>query len=483
MQQELLLTGSDEQAGIQQLLNLIGDEFTTLDGLGKAVTVGSRCLIDSKSNFKIKNLNLLAESGRPVTSLNYMLHAISCTDFKYFNCLIDANRANRTPAEVTAHSFAFDTCRNVQLELCRSLNAVVDGFHTRSIDNSDPADHCRDFTFINCKSDNSFRQGLSVIEGHNFTILNSEFTNTNGTAPAAGIDFESNAGVSPDAITNMKVDNCIFEGNEGFGVKIVSSNDLPRNLVFDNCEFKDNILGGVRISADGVTVKDSSFSGFTDAQERGMIEIPADTDTRNITIDNCSFSGFSTTLISKVCAYFHAVAGSDYSRPNFNFNNCKIEGGGVAASNVIDAFSEVSILNMEVSGMVSDSGAFVTLTNSKIKDSTFTDCTGRAIFMNENCIIDGVTLKDFSQGLSSNPLIHTDSSDTNWRIRNVYTSHATPITRVAIEIEAAGFELFNCNTNDDGGIVLDGTAATDTVSYNRQNTSNGVRLTESVITP
>ncbi len=75
-----------------------------------------------------------------------------------------------------------------------------------------------DVTFCSVVADNNRRQGLSVIDVDGLLVINSEFKNTRGTRPAAGIDFEPND--PAEKIINVHIENSKFTDNEGPGILI-----------------------------------------------------------------------------------------------------------------------------------------------------------------------------------------------------------------------------------------------------------------------
>ena len=62
------------------------------------------------------------------------------------------------------------------------------------------------------------RQGLSIVTVDGLLVENSEFSETRGTAPEAGIDFEPNHPWEP--IRNAVVRNCLFRNNKAYGLLI-----------------------------------------------------------------------------------------------------------------------------------------------------------------------------------------------------------------------------------------------------------------------
>lgn len=66
-----------------------------------------------------------------------------------------------------------------------------------------------DVTLKGCTADNCVRQGLSIISGKNFRILNCNFTNIVGSNPGCGIDIEPNNGT--DVISDVLIDGFYIE--------------------------------------------------------------------------------------------------------------------------------------------------------------------------------------------------------------------------------------------------------------------------------
>lgn len=116
-----------------------------------------------------------------------------------------------------------------------------------------------DIKIDNVISDNNRRQGLSITDARNVTITNSEFTNTNGTLPQAGIDIEPNPGQS---VENVKIDNVKLIGNKGSGVDILGAHSPVRGVEISNSVMIDNSGVGVMMSsASKVALNNSHISG------------------------------------------------------------------------------------------------------------------------------------------------------------------------------------------------------------------------------
>ncbi len=94
----------------------------------------------------------------------------------------------------------------------------------------------------NVKCINNRRQGLSIISGRNIKVLKSEFSQTKGTLPGAGLDIEPNT--STDIIEHILVKDCIFEDNFGAGVVVglrkLDNTSQKISIHFENCILRNN---------------------------------------------------------------------------------------------------------------------------------------------------------------------------------------------------------------------------------------------------
>ncbi len=97
---------------------------------------------------------------------------------------------------------------------------------------------CRDIVIKDCICDRNHRQGISVIACVNLLIENTRMTNTDGTAPMSGIDFEPNG--EYESLINCVMRNCLTEGNSGDGYQFHLPNmDSKRcgrsSITLENC--------------------------------------------------------------------------------------------------------------------------------------------------------------------------------------------------------------------------------------------------------
>ncbi len=124
--------------------------------------------------------------------------------------------------------------KNVLIEGLRVENTGGDGFY---IDGGSTRLWSEGITIRDCVSENNHRQGISVISAVNLTVENCTFSDTNGTAPEAGIDLEPDA--PNQRLANIVIRNSIFENNHGHEMLVylnrLDAHSAPVSILFDHC--------------------------------------------------------------------------------------------------------------------------------------------------------------------------------------------------------------------------------------------------------
>lgn len=110
------------------------------------------------------------------------------------------------------------------------------------------------------------RQGLTIGPARRVRVLDSEFNDTGGTAPASGIDIEPD---KPETADDIQIDNCIMRNNQGCGIQIYHNVSL---VTLNKCTIENNgaygvLMEGVRQSV--MTANTVSGNGLTGAMVRG----------------------------------------------------------------------------------------------------------------------------------------------------------------------------------------------------------------------
>jgi len=289
---------ADDTAALQAALDILGPGvILQLDGL--TLKISGPVSVYAKTGFVLDGIGatIIAENGMPVVQGNNLLFIHESTNFTVCNLIVDGNRATRTPAEVWSHNIAIHSCQRFIFEQVTSNNAVVDGFYFSLMDTlnfNDTSTYNRDFQMHNCFADNCYRQGASVINAYDFLFMGGAYTNSNGTAPQAGIDVESNDGPT---IGNARgrFYGCRFEGNAGYGL-VLSSVAGAKSHSVDSCYFSANDGGGISIGTPDTHIRACEFvshSGINITQ--GIVSFPANPDITSGSISECSFKNNTNT--------------------------------------------------------------------------------------------------------------------------------------------------------------------------------------------
>ena len=140
------------------------------------------------------------------------------------------------------HAVSFRGAEDVTVEGLRIEESGGDGIYLLGV---------RGCVIRDVICDHNYRQGISVIAAEDLLIENCTLSNTKGTPPAAGIDFEPNRMSEP--LVNCVMRNCTISGNEGTGIEIALAylNGKSRDVsfLFENCRVLGN-QRGVRLGTE-----------------------------------------------------------------------------------------------------------------------------------------------------------------------------------------------------------------------------------------
>lgn len=145
----------------------------------------------------------------------------------------------------------FGSCTNVTVEGLRLESSGGDGIYLGVANKEQP--YCKDVTIRNVICRDNYRQGISVISAENLLIENCVMEGTEGTPPAAGIDFEPNH--DSERLVNCIVRNCTFVDNHGAGIlvylKPLKASSMPVSLAFESCLVRGGRTDGMVVGAIG----------------------------------------------------------------------------------------------------------------------------------------------------------------------------------------------------------------------------------------
>ena len=228
-------------------------------------------------------------------------------------------------------------CKNITVKDCKLTDAWGDGVYVGTYAEKP----CENVTIDRCVIDNNRRQGISVINSDKLLVRGCVITNTKGTKPEAGIDFESN--YSTDICTNNIVENCIFGGNAGGGV-VIGNHTVPYEIAVKGCTSTDRV--GVVMygtTVDGVT---GGYLSISDCNFRN--------DTRCFVIYGKSASGLPVRI--KNCDLY--VSADNGVCIEYNSSDTAVLGGlrviGCRLDNPNSSTEPIRIINDKADGTYND---------------------------------------------------------------------------------------------------------------------------------
>ena len=131
------------------------------------------------------------------------------------------------------NTIMLDGCYNVTIKNLIIKSSGGDGIYLGRTYGKEGRIACRNILIENCLIDDHHRQGISVISAAGLIIRNCTISNTKGTEPEAGIDFEPNY---PDEIfRDILVENCRFLNNNWSGINWSVSSMLPVDITIRDC--------------------------------------------------------------------------------------------------------------------------------------------------------------------------------------------------------------------------------------------------------
>ena len=213
--------GTDETARLRALAAYLGDHGgacvfphnkTYLQSEGVVFAGGSYTIEGNGSTIRMVD-GIVADS-------RHFGVKFKSSRFTVRNLNVDGNREHRRPAENPCHSFYLEGARDAAFENCHAVNAVCDGWIIWESNPGDSASWCRSVVLHACSADNSFRNGLSIINGFDILIAGGRYDRSNGTAPQAGIDLEADPGGPNPSMRKVRLVGVTATGNRGYGVQV-----------------------------------------------------------------------------------------------------------------------------------------------------------------------------------------------------------------------------------------------------------------------
>jgi hypothetical protein len=144
------------------------------------------------------------------------------------------------------HTININGCSNIGIYGITAESSGGDGIYI----GSGKQNYSANIRVENVVLNNHHRQGISVISAQDLTINNVRISDTHGTSPSAGIDFEPN--LPDERLINCKVTNSIISNNSGPGILIYLSSQNrttpPFSIQIKSCSILKNFFSLVLIS-------------------------------------------------------------------------------------------------------------------------------------------------------------------------------------------------------------------------------------------
>ena len=183
----------------------------------------------------------------------------------------------------------------------------------------------KDILIKDVTCDKNYRQGISVISAENLLIEDCTLTNTSGTNPQAGIDFEPNH--PGERLVNCVVRNCRIENNNGYGILLhlapldATSKDV--SLRFENCRstgsrtsVRFSVRGKTEQAPDGLVEFVNCV--FEDARNEAILVMKPASRSRVRFVD-CTISNPGSTPVN-----FNSTQGANAPAGGVEFVNCSL---------------------------------------------------------------------------------------------------------------------------------------------------------------
>ena len=164
-------------------------------------------------------------------------YLVGIANTRTYGLTVDGNRDNRASGSNAGANFYISAGSRHLFTDCVSLNATQEGFQAAG--NTGWAGGLATMvSFINCRADNCYRNGLSLTGTDRAVIIGGQYNSSNGADPQAGIDIEPNGATSP---------------NKDFFVSGVScKNNTKWGLALYNGTWSTGHVVGVNLSNNGI---------------------------------------------------------------------------------------------------------------------------------------------------------------------------------------------------------------------------------------
>lgn len=223
--------------------------------------IDRQIVLEGVDNFNIFGNNSVVKmrNDTPVENYYGMISFKQSANVTLNKITFDGNRHNRFCKETAAHTLMIISSNNFVLNEIACIDNAVDGIIIYSFNPLDSNYHCKNIFINNCKIHNSFRNGISIIEGNGIIISNTEVSGSKGVSPESGVVIESDIDLLPSGIRDIKLNDVTINNNNGWGI-IISQKGQPSNTIINKCKISNSGLGGIWNCSSTTSIQSSVFS-------------------------------------------------------------------------------------------------------------------------------------------------------------------------------------------------------------------------------
>lgn len=175
------------------------------------------------------------------------------------------------------------TIRDIHISRCWGDGISIGGAMVTNA----PTIPCSDVVVANVVCTGNRRQGITIGCARNVKVYDSEFSDTNGIAPACGIDIEPDSNDSR-ITTTVHIENCLIRNNAGNGVLI---HKRVNGVTIRRCVAEHN--GGHGILTIG---PESGYIALNQIRHNYLVGLMIGTGTRNYQVSANTFRNNNTRL-------------------------------------------------------------------------------------------------------------------------------------------------------------------------------------------
>lgn len=238
------------------------------------------------------------------------------------------------------HGISLNSATNIVIEGLTILDTGGDGIIvTRSFQPNSLKNYCENVLIKNCRFSNNYRQGLSVTSAKDLTILNCEFSDTNGTLPEDGIDLEPDT--PGERLENILIKDCRIFNNFGNAIQLalfmMQDSSLDVSITVENTYMANNHHPSNTFDFAEIAATDNGSNGvdgfvnfnncYINSSQWTAVYASKTVESYDLNFTNCVFKDVSNDPINLNNPIFLEVTDYDNPVPRFgglSFTDCAI---------------------------------------------------------------------------------------------------------------------------------------------------------------